>query len=936
MSSEGKPFIKKEKINSVISLFSSGSFDRALKDLESLTKDYPDDSLLFNIKGACYAGLGQLDKAVNSYKDAVTINPQYSKAHYNLGGALHEMGALDDSVRSYLKSLSIDPDYAEAHNNLGNVYRQQNLLDKAVNSYISAISINPDYVEAHYSIGLVFQDLGQIDSMISHIKKVLTIKPNFPGAYNNLGIALKSIGQLDDAILSYKNALLIQPKNIEVHNNLGNAYKEKGLIDEAISSYKVALKINPNLPLLNINLGNALKELDLFDDAMAAYKKAINIDSNNAEAFNNLGIVLNKMEHIDDAMAAYEKAIKIDSNYAEAYNNLGIVLNKLGRLDEAVTSYEQALLINPDYTDSYNNLGIVLKKIGRLDDSIASYEKAIHINPNDADTYNNLGIAFSDIGRLNDAIASYEKAIIINPEYAESYNNLSIVFLKLKQLDQAQDYNKKALKIKPSFAEGFAIQGRIYTELKQLYKALASYEKVNVINSNLAYSLGAILNVKMNLCHWDDLPKLLVKLIKKINNNEKVIVPFDLLGLIDDPMLQGKASKIYASEQFPKNSSLPNIEVYKSHKKIRIGYFSADFKIHPVATLTAELYETHDRKNFEIYAFSFGPNTNDEMNLRIKKGVDHFYDVREKSDKEVVMLARSLEIDIAIDLGGYTADSRTAIFAMSAAPIQASYIGVLSTMGANYYDYLVAGKSMIPKENHKYFTEKIVYLPSYQVNDSKEVLPELSFSRDDFNLPTNFFVYCCFNSAFKLNPGVFDSWARILKAVNKSVLFLAIDEEEIRLNLIKEISQRGVDSRRLIFGERIPRPEYLARFKVADLFLDTRPYNAGTTASDALRMGLPVLTLKGQSFNSREASSVLSSLDMPELITNSEDEYESLAIELASNPEKLNSLKGRLIRNLSSAPLYNTPLFTKNLEIAYRIMFDRAQKGQKPEHIYVD
>ena len=273
---------------------------------------------------------------------------------------------------------------------------------------------------------------------------------------------------------------------------------------------------------------------------------------------------------------------------------------------------------------------------------------------------------------------------------------------------------------------------------------------------------------------------------------------------------------------------------------------------------------------------------------------------------------------------------------MSAAPIQASYIGVLSTMGAKYYDYLIAGKSMIPKENQKYFTEKIVYLPSYQVNDSKEPLPELSYTRDDFHLPTNFFIFCCFNSAFKFNPGIFDSWSRILKAVNKSVLFLAIDEEEIRLNLINEISQRGIDSKRLIFGERIPRPEYLARYKVADLFLDTRPYNAGTTASDALRMGLPVLTLKGQSFNSREASSVLTSLNMQELITTSEAEYESLAIELASNPTKLKIIKDRFMENLSSAPLYNTPLFTKNLETAYKKMFIRSQKGLQPDHIYVD
>ena len=902
MRADGKTELSQEKINSVMELFSNGNYEKALKTLSFLMETYPNNSLLFNIKGACYAGLGQLENAVKSYKKAVLINPKYSKAHYNLGGAFHEIGALDDSVKSYLKSLSIDPDYAEAHNNLGNVYRQKKLLDKAVNSYTSAININPDYLEAHYSIGLVFQDLGQTDLMISHIKKVITIKPDFAEAHNNLGVALKRNGKLDDAILSYKNALAIQPNNIEAYNNLGNVFKEKGLIDQSIRSYKAALQINPNLMLLNINLGNAYKELG----------------------------------QLDDAISSYEKAISIDSNNSEAYNNLGIVLNKIGRADDAIASYEKALEINPKYTDSYNNLGIALKKIGRLDDAINSYQEAIKINPNNADTHNNLGIAFADIGRLEDAVESYEKALSINPQYAESYNNLGIVFLKLKKLDKALKFNQKALTLKPKFAEGLAAQGRIYTEQKQLYKALASLEKVNVINSNLAYNLGAILNVKMNLCHWDNLPKLLAELNKKINENKEVIVPFDLLGLIDDPELQFKASEIYAREQFPKNFSLPSINAYTNHKKIRIGYFSADFKLHPVATLTAELYEIHDRKSFEIYAFSFGPNTNDEMNLRIKAGVDHFYDVREKSDKEVVLLARSLEIDIAIDLSGYTADSRTSIFAMSAAPIQASYIGVLSTMGAKYYDYLIAGKSMIPKENQKYFTEKIVYLPSYQVNDSKEPLPELSYTKDDFHLPTNFFIFCCFNSAFKLNPSIFDSWARILKAVNKSVLFLAIDEEEIRLNLINEISQRGIDSKRLIFGGRIPRPEYLARYKVADLFLDTRPYNAGTTASDALRMGLPVITLKGQSFNSREASSVLTSLNMQELITTTEAEYESLAIELASNPTKLKIIKDRLMENLSSAPLYNTPLFTKNLETAYKKMFIRSQKGLQPDHIYVD
>jgi predicted O-linked N-acetylglucosamine transferase (SPINDLY family) len=344
----------------------------------------------------------------------------------------------------------------------------------------------------------------------------------------------------------------------------------------------------------------------------------------------------------------------------------------------------------------------------------------------------------------------------------------------------------------------------------------------------------------------------------------------------------------------------------------------------------------HDRNEFEIHAFSFGPDTKDEMNLRIKEGVDHFHDVRLMSNKEIAVFVRSFEIDIAVDLGGYTADSRTGIFAMSVAPIQASYIGVLATMGSNYYDYLVAGQTMIPDKNQKYFVEKIIYLPSYQVNDSKESPPEVFFTRQDLGLPEKGFVFCCFNNTYKITPTTFDSWARILKCVDKSILLIIVDNESAKENLTKEITLRGVKPERLIFGERLARPEYLARYRVADLFLDTSPYNAGTTASDALRMGLPVLTLKGNSFNSREAASVIGSLNMPELITTSQKEYESLAIELATDLEKLKIIKDKLLGNLSTAPLYDTPKFTKNLESAYSEMYDRYQKGLDPDHIYVE
>ena len=396
-----------------------------------------------------------------------------------------------------------------------------------------------------------------------------------------------------------------------------------------------------------------------------------------------------------------------------------------------------------------------------------------------------------------------------------------------------------------------------------------------------------------------------------------------------------KTSVIYAQDKFPKSNLLPKIETYPKHKKIRIGYFSFDFREHPVTTLTAELYEAHDRSQFEVYAFSYGPDTKDEMNLRIKSGVDHFYDVQKMPHKDLVLLVRSLEIDIAIDLGGFTASAITSIFAMSVAPIQLSYIGFLGTMGANYYDYLVSDLTIIPKESQKHYSEKIIYLPNFQANDSKQSFSVTNFSRKDLGLPENGFVFSCFNNTYKLTPSAFDSWARILKSVEDSVLLVFASNKSAEKNLTKEITLRGIASERLIFGKRLSRAEYLGRYKVVDLFLDTNPYNAGTTSSDALRMGLPVITYLGQSFPSRMGASILKSINMPELIANSQNEYESLAIELAKNPKKMSEIKAKLAKNIKTAPLFNSQLFTKHLESAYSIIYERHHEGLEPDHIYV-
>ena len=955
--------------NSIIDLFSSGKLQEALDAVTILTKNYPGSALLHNITGACYAGLGQLASAVNSYDKAIMIKPDYSKAHYNLGGAFHELRQYEDSVKSYKSSLAIDPDYSEAHNNLGNVLRDSGQLDEAISSYEQALIIKPDYVEAHYSLGIIFHELDQVVEAVKSYQQALKINPEFSEAHNNLGNAFKDLGQQDVAVKSYQKALKINPEFSEAHNNLGNAFKDLGQLDKAVKSYQKALEINPDYPALHNNLGNAFYKLKQLDEAVKSFENALTHNPDYFDSLNNLGIVFNELGQLDNAIKSYERAIVVKPDYADAYNNLGNVFKDFNQLDDAVKSYEKAIKINPSLPEAYNNLGNVLKDLDQLDDAVKCFEKALEINPNFAEAHNNFGNVFTslaqpndavksferaividpdfseahnnlgnvlkDLGKLNDAVRSYEKAIELNPSFAEAHNNFGSAYKDLNKLDEALKCFKKAVEINPNFAEAFHNLGNIFKDLNRLDDALKSYEQAKAIRNDLDYVLGNILSTKINSCNWDNLPNLLEELMLKINNNEKVVDPFTLFSLIDDPLIQRKATELRVKSSHPKSNALPKIDLYPIHKKIRIGYFSADFREHPLSYLTAELYEIHDRNHFEIHAFSFGPDTNDEMNLRIKAGVDHFHDVRTMKDIDIALLARSLEIDIAVDLGGYTAEARTEVFAMSAAPIQTSYIGFLGTMGADYYDYLIADLILIPKKNQKYFIEKIVYLPSFQVNDSKDLPPEVTLTRKEVGILENDFVFCCFNNTYKITPIVFDSWARILKSVIGSVLIIYANNELSKANLSKEIALRGIDPDRLIFGGILDRPEYLARYKVADLFLDTYPYNAGTTASDALRMGVPILTLKGKSFNSREGASILSSINLPELITTSPKEYETLAIELAKNPDKLRTIKEKLDSNLSTAPLYDTKKFTKNLESAYTEMYENHHKGLEPDHIYV-
>ena len=717
------------------------------------------------------------------------------------------------------------------------------------------------------------------------------------------GLALHQQGKFNEAQALYEQVLETQANYFDALQLSGALLVQTKQFTKAVYFLTRALQVNPNHAASYSNLGIALQELKLFKEALESYEEAVRIKPDYADAYYNRGNILQKLEQFEEAIASYDKAISINPNYADAQSNRGIALKALGSLDEALASYDKAIRIKPDFVDAYSNRGIVLQKLKRLDEALASYDKAISINTYSADVHSNRGIVLQELKRLDEALASYDKAISINSNYADAYSN----------------------------------RGNTLKELGRLDEALASYDKALSLKLDIDWVSGDLLHTKMKICSWSGLVDSLDIVSKKVIVNEKVINPFVLLTLSNDNFLHKRSAEIYVQSRYPFNPLLGPITKRSKSPKIRVGYFSADFHNHATGYLMAELFEIHDKSQFELVGLSFGPIANDEMRQRLEKPFDQFIEVGRKSDIEVARLSRDLNIDIAVDLKGYTKDSRTGIFSYRAAPIQVNYLGYPGTMGADYIDYIIADKTLIPLDAQSSYSEKVVYLPnSYQVNDRKRAIAEKQFTRHELGLPEDGFVFCCFNNNFKIIPATFEGWMRILKAVEGSILWLLEDNSWVVKNLKKEAEKQGIAPDRLVFAERMPLPEHLARHRQANLFLDTLPYNAHTTTSDALWAGLPVLTLMGNSFASRVAASLLNAIGLPELITNTQEEYEALAIELAMNPHKLADIKLKLVNSRLTTPLFDTQLFTKNLEAAYSKMYERYQADMPLAHIFVD
>src|ERR1700722_9725027 len=615
----------------------------------------------------------------------------------------------------------------------------------------------------------------------------------------------------------------------------------------------------------------------------------------------------------------------------------GLALHRRGAIGEAAARYAEVLRADPANADALYYRALISCQHGRFEEGAALARKSLASDPKQARSHVILGRALHALEFHDDALASFEHAIALTPDLAPAHANRADVLSKIGRNAEALDSYDRALALAPDSVADWMNRGVALIALNRHDEALANFDRGYALNPNFAQAddfRAPRLLSKLRICDWTNLAAETAELLARVPAGKPLSLPYAIVAIPRAPAEQLQCPRRYVQEQ-PAYPPLWQGEVY-AHDRLRVAYLSADFNEHPTAYLTAGLFEEHDKSRFEITALSFGHNDKSPVRRRLEAAFEHFIDVRDNSDQEIAALMRRAEIDIAVDLMGFTKDNCLGVLARHAAPIQVNYLGYPGTMGAPYMDYILADGTVIPEDHDAFYAERVVRLPAaYQINDNRRVVSHTP-TRGECGLSQNAFVFCCFNNAQKITPEIFDIWMRLLRATEGSVLWLFAGNAKAVANLRLEAKKRGVAPERLIFAPKASVADHLARHRLADLCLDTLPYNAHTTASDALWAGLPVLTCLGGSFAGRVAASLLKAIGLDALITHSLADYEALALRLVRDPAYLAALKDRLIRNRDESLLFDTQSATRHIESAYQTMADIARRNEKPRSFKIE
>jgi predicted O-linked N-acetylglucosamine transferase (SPINDLY family) len=751
-------------------------------------------------------------------------------------------------------------------------------------------------------------------------------------------LRLQRAGKLAEAAEIYAQLLRAQPRHFDALHGLGIIRYQTGRLEEAERLIGEAASVNPNAANAFYNRACLLHRLNRLDEALASFDRAVAIKPDYIEALVNRSMVLSTLKRHDAALLSLDAVIALKPNIAEAWNNRGAALFALGRFDEALASYDRATVLKPDYAEAWKNRAIALLVLQRIDDALAAFDRASALAPRDADIQLRRADVLFQLNRHRDAARGYEAYLALKPDDAAAWNKRGSALQQERRLPDALACYDKAIALAPGDLVARLNRANLLFEIERFDAAAGDYQAVRDGDPNCpAYVTGYMTLCRLHGCYWSGLDAERARIKALVEAGQFVLDPIGNILLFDSPEKQTDFARVWATQKYPAAPvPLWSGDVYR-HDKIRVAYLSADFRTHATALLMAGVFEAHDRTRFETTAISFGADDKSAMRARLEAGFDQFVDVRNVGDAEVAQRLRRAEIDIIVDLKGYTQEGRPGILAFRPAPIQAQYLGYPGTMAADYYDYVIADKIVIPEDHRRFYSEHVAYLPdTYQCNDSKRAIAPRAPRRAELGLPENGFVFCCFNNNHKILPEMFDIWMRLLRQVDNSVLWLLQDNVTVVRNLSREAVARGVAPERLVFAVRCPPADHLARQRLADLFLDTLPYNAHTTCSDALWAGLPVLTVPGGCFAGRVAASLLSALGVPELIARSLEDYEALALKLARDRGALTAIREKVARHRDTHPLFDTVRFTRNLEAAYVTMWERYQRGERPQTFAVN
>lgn len=954
----------------LITLYSSARYNEVIFYGEKINKKLQKSFLIWSILGAAYAAIGELLQAKNAFTNAIKVNPNSAEAINNLAVVLQRLNEYEDAVEHYRRAALLDSSHIESRSNLASLFVEKNFLADAeviyrqvlridpnhtetilklailkrrqgkksisVNLLRKLIVTNPTFCDGFFELASVLQSVGRIDYAVSAYQRGLEIDSSKPQPWFNLGVTLEAGGDFTSAINAYETALSIESSYIEPLNNLAAVHIKLHKYDRATIYCRRAIEISPNDAVLYFNLGCAFHGARNYLEAIAAYKRALKIDAKFFSAYMKLADCLQEANKIKEAIVAYNAALLIDSNSFEAWHNLGRALREDRRFLLARQAYERAVQISPLSVDALLYLAVAHKECGHLDEAIEVLKKVLSLSPNNVLALVSLAAVYQQLRNFDHAVKLYERVLGIDPYNSAACNNLALIYYEQRKLGAAAQLLEKLSLQTPTEAEVFNNLGLVRQAEGKLDLAITAFERALTLRSDYASTEAQLLHLKRSTCDFS-VDESIQRALDRLGITSGAVSPFICLSWHDDPASQFIRSKKWSEKNFRVRSELACPNLIGEQRRIKVGLFTADFRNHPGMHLMAGMFEKWDHDKFEFNAFSYGPEREDEMTARVSPLFDNFIRIHNHSDEEVVQLARSLDLDIAIDRNGYTTHSRSSLFSSSLAPVHVNYLGYPSSSGSKNIDFIVADRIVIPNEFRKHYSENIIYMPnSYMPTDNSNIISSRKSTREEFGLPEDAFVLCNFNNSYKISSVEFQIWMRILGKVSNSVIWLLKSNLWVEENLRAEAIKCGIAPERLVFADKVPHAEHLARHSLADLFIDTFNYNAHTTAVDALWAGLPVVTKMGKQFSARVSASLLMAIDLPELICYTAEEYERLILFFAHDADALAAVRSRLWRNRLSKPLFDTDGYTVNFENALYGVHKMVSNGSRNYDYIVD